>query len=166
MPPICFKDPKKQHKQRVKDVQSLLKKLAKAGWNDNLEDLDIETLVQGLTLADKFSQQQLARLPWEQLLVNYGEVVKSKQNEYECQTYTIMYTALSIVAMRLGQCTEELVHKSMGILEFTNSVLRINRVAVPKLVKLLDVLAGEQSAQAYEIPMRRTYANSLLEYEI
>ncbi|KAH6973889.1 hypothetical protein BKA56DRAFT_676520 [Ilyonectria sp. MPI-CAGE-AT-0026] len=156
---VRFVDPKKKQDAYVQSVVSLFRKLGRTPWNDGLNNADIETLVHKLTLADRFTQQELACMSWEQLLLTYGEVVASKHDDCEYQTYMSMYAALSIVAMRLGRCTEYFVHKHMRILDIKDAALRSNRVAVPKLIKLLDMLAEKQSERAYEIPMRQ---NALL----
>lgn len=145
----------------VSSVLALFRKLAGTPWNDGLNDAGIEPLVRELTLADKFTQLERASLSWEQLLLTYGEIVKSKKDNREYQTFTAVYAALSIVAMRLGHCTEHFVHKNMRVLGIKDTALRSNRVAIPKLIKLLDMLTENQSARAYEIPMRRMYTNSL-----
>ncbi|KAK7414157.1 hypothetical protein QQX98_006943 [Neonectria punicea] len=149
--------PQKPPEKVVKDVAAMLAGMPKGkrSWDDYKlrSKEDVGNLFHGLILAEK-SRTERAALGWEQLLVDYGEAVSSAAED-ERQMYTAVYTAASVVAMRLGDCTETLVHEKMAFLKLRRSALRMNRVAVPKLVRLLDLIAERRGDRAYEILLRR-----------
>ncbi|KAK7428373.1 hypothetical protein QQZ08_005130 [Neonectria magnoliae] len=149
--------PQKPPERVMKDVVAMLAGMPKGkrSWDDYKprSEEDIRNLFHGLILAEK-PRAERAALAWEQLLADYGEAVSSA-SEDEGQMYVAVYTAASVVAMRLGDCTEMLVHEKMALLNLKQSALRMNRVAVPKLIRLLDLIAERRGDRAYEILLRR-----------